>query len=237
MFDLIPALDVSGGRLARLTQGGVELVAEFKGDALAAAEFFASAGATWLHVVDLDLALTGRAANLELLRAIAGLGVSVQSSGGVRTARSVDEALDAGAERVVLSSAALGDRVLFEILVASGGPRVAVGLEVDADRIRSRGVDPVDLPLDETLAWLGRLSLARVIVTAVSRVGGFDGPDLEAVASAAALGRPVVVAGGVSSVEHIESVRNSGAEAVVIGRALLEGRLDLRAALMNEERG
>lgn len=235
-FDVIPALDIAGGRLVRLTQAGVEQVAAFGGDPLAAAESFAAAGVRWLHVVDIDLALTGVAVNLKSLRAISGLGVSVQCSGGIRTAGSIEHALEAGAQRVVLGSSALGDRELTEALVFAGGPRVAVGLEVDADRIQSRGMDPVDLPLDDTLAWLGKLPVARLMVTAVSRVGALEGPDLKAAGAAGALGKPVVVAGGISSVEQIESVRRSGAEAAVIGRAVLDGRLDLRDALILEDR-
>lgn len=201
---------------------------------MAAAQWCVGAGIRWLHVVDIDLALTGLAANLGLLSEIAELGVSIQSSGGIRTAVSIDDALEAGAERVVLSSAALRDRALVETLVSNGGQRLAVGLEVDGDRIRSRGMAPIDLPLEETLAWLKDLPVARFMITAVSRVGALHGPDLGAMNAAAGHGRPVVVAGGISSVEHLDSVRRGGAEAAVIGRAVLEGRLDLRAALARE---
>lgn len=230
-FDLIPALDVAGGRLARLTRGEVESVVAFGGDPLAAAGSMVAAGIRRLHFVDIDLALTGMAANLDLLRAIARLGVAVQSSGGISTARSIGDALDAGADRVVLGSVALRDRELFEVLVFDGGRHVAVGLEVDADRIRARGMASVDLPLEETLAWLSDVPVSRYVVTALPRVGALSGPDLGAVRRILALGKPVVVAGGISSIEHIQSVRREGAEAAVVGRAALEGRLDVRLAL------
>jgi phosphoribosylformimino-5-aminoimidazole carboxamide ribonucleotide (ProFAR) isomerase len=136
-----------------------------------------------------------------------------------------------GADRVVLGSRALVDRVLVTDLTASLGERIAVGLELAGDRVRSRGMEAVDLSLSDTLAWLADTPATRFVVTAVSRVGGLAGPDLAMLDAVAALGRPFIVAGGIASTEDLRSVREAGAEGAIVGRAAMEGGLDLAAAL------
>lgn len=235
MFEVIPAIDVSGGRLARLSARGPVTLPAFGGDPVAAAGAFVSAGVTRLHVVDLDLATGGEARNLGVLGTIAALGaragVPVQASGGAATAGEVQLLLDAGADRAVLGSTALGDRVLVTGLAERLAGRLVIGVETDGDRIRSRGRRPVDLPLTETLAWLGEVSAERFVVTAVPRVGQLSGPDLQGLRAVLALGRPTVGAGGVATTADIRAIRSAGAEGVIVGRAALEGSLDLAAAL------
>ena len=231
MFEVIPAIDVSGGRLARITAEGPATVGTFDGDPVAAAASFVEAGVSRLHVVDLDLATGGEARNLEVVRAIAALGVPVQASGGAATAGEVQLLLDAGADRAVLGSAALSDRVLVAGLAERLAGRLVIGVETDGDRIRARGRRPVDLGRAETLAWLGEVGAERFVVTAVPRVGRLTGPDLESLRAVIALGRPTIGAGGVATAADIRSIRSAGAEGVVVGRAALEGSLDLAAAL------
>jgi phosphoribosylformimino-5-aminoimidazole carboxamide ribotide isomerase len=227
MFEVIPAIDVSGGRLARLTARGPVVVDGFGGDPVGAAAAFVGWGASRLHVVDLDLAVGGEPRNLEVIRAIAGLGVPVQASGGAATADEVEVLLSAGAERAVLGSAALADRVLVTGLAERLGGRLAIGVETDGDRIRSRGRRSVDLPLGETLAWLGETTAQRFVVTAVRRVGQLAGPDVAGLRAVIRLGRPAVAAGGIATERDVEAVRAVGAEAVLVGRAALEGSMDL----------
>jgi phosphoribosylformimino-5-aminoimidazole carboxamide ribotide isomerase len=234
MFEVIPAIDVSGGRLARLTARGPVVVDAFDGDPVAAAAAFVGWGAPRLHVVDLDLAVGGEARNLEVIRAISGLGVPVQASGGAATAGEVQVLLSAGAERAVLGSAALVDRVLVTGLAERLGGRLAIGLETDGDRIRSRGRRSVDLPLDATLEWLGETTAQRFVVTAVRRVGQLVGPDLSGLRAVIRLGRPAVGAGGIATEVDVESLRAVGAEGVLVGRAALEGSMDLAALLAAE---
>jgi phosphoribosylformimino-5-aminoimidazole carboxamide ribonucleotide (ProFAR) isomerase len=230
VFEVIPAIDISHGRLARLTARGPMGVAAFDGDPLAAAAAFLRAGVPRLHVVDLDLATEGAARNLDTIEAIVGLGAPVQVSGGAATSSEVELLLGVGADRAVLGSAALADRVLVAGLVERLGERLAIGVETDGDRIRSRGRRAVDLPLTETLAWLAETSAARFLVTGVARVGGLAGPDLEGLLAVVAMGRPVIGAGGVASLEDLLAIRDAGAEGAIVGRAALEGSLDLAAA-------
>lgn len=231
MFELIPAIDVSGGRLARLTSRGPIAVEAFDGDPLAAGAAFVGAGVPRLHVVDLDLAVDGSATNLVVVAALAGLGVPVQASGGAATESEVDLLLGAGAGRVVLGSAALADHALVERLIERSGDRLAIGVETDGDRIRSRGRRTVDLSLAETLAWLSGTSAHRFVVTEVPRVGALAGPDLDGLRAVLAHGRPTIGAGGIASLADVLAMRDLGAEGAIVGRAALEGSLEPAAVL------
>ncbi|MGZ8606593.1 MAG: 1-(5-phosphoribosyl)-5-[(5-phosphoribosylamino)methylideneamino]imidazole-4-carboxamide isomerase [Actinomycetota bacterium] len=231
-FEVIPALDVAGGRLVRMSAGGAVPVAAFGGDPLAAASAFVEAGATRLHVVDVDLASSGRPSNLDVLRVVCGFGVPVQASGGVATASQADALLGAGAERVVLGSAALADRGAAAALIAALGERACVGVEAAGSAIRPRGGGD-EMPLWETLEWLAGLDVARYLFTEVGRVGALSGPDLDGIwALAMHTRRPVIASGGIRSVEDLRAIAGLGGtvEGAVVGRALQEG-LELRDAL------
>jgi phosphoribosyl isomerase A len=230
-FEVIPAVDVFGGRLARLSDGGVVFAGAFNGDPLAAARSFTDAGARWIHVVDMDLALGGEFRNLGVVAEIAGLGVSVQASGGITGHTEVERALAAGAGRVVLASSALSDRAAAEALLARHRDALAVGIESDRDMIRARARMEVALPLPETMAWLASLDVDRYVHTSVSRVAGLEGPDLDAIRAVIDVtGRPVIASGGIRGPEDLRRVASIGAQGAILGRALYEG-LDLRDAL------
>ena len=231
MFEVIPAIDVVGGALAHLTPDGPIRLDAYGGDPLAAAAAMVEAGAAWLHVVDMDLAFHGEPRNLGVVSAIAELRVPVQAGGGVRTHDEVDLLLDGGAARVVLGSAALADEAGTRELLDTRARRLIVGIEVGDDgRIRSRGRDPVDLPLMETLGWLVAADAPAFLVTAVARVGSSFGPDVAAVKRVVRASRPVLAAGGITSVDHLRALRTAGAAGAVVGRAALEGDLDLAGA-------
>ena len=232
MFEVIPAIDVSAGALTHVTPEGRVPIDAFDGDPVAAAAAMIAAGARWLHVVDMDLAFGGEPRNLDVLSSIAALDASVQAGGGVRTEGHVRALRSAGAARVVLGSAALVDEALTRALLASEGPSLVVGIEIgDQGRIRSRGIDPVDLPLMETLGWLVPAVPSAFLVTAVARVGSTLGPDVASVRRVVRAGRPVFAAGGIGSLDDLRALRAAGAAGAVVGRAALEGSLDLAAML------
>jgi phosphoribosyl isomerase A len=237
-FEVLPAIDVAGGRLARLTSRGPVPVAAFGGDPLAAAAAFVDAGARWLHVVDLDLAFTGDPANTGTVEAVAALGASVQASGGIASSRDVDVMLGAGAARVVLGSAALADREMVGDLATWFGERLAAGVETDGERIRARGRTGVDLDLGSTLSWLRETDVVRIVVTNVARVGALGGPDTAGIrAVATVLGRPVIGAAGIASIENLLGLAAiPGVEGAIVGRALLDGAFGLDAALTAVDR-
>lgn len=231
VFEVIPAIDVSDGALATLTPAGLRPVEAFEGDPLAAAEAAVTAGARWLHVVDMDLAFRGEARNLDVMAEIASLPVAVQAAGGVRDAEEIRALFEAGATRVVLGSAALADAQRATALLSPEGPRLVIGIEVEAGRIRSRGRDPVDLPLLQTLGWLVSAGATSLLVTSISEVGQRSGPDLELVRRVVRAGRPVLAAGGIASVADLRAVRAAGAAGAVVGSAALDGSLDLSTAI------
>ncbi|MEP7060631.1 MAG: HisA/HisF-related TIM barrel protein, partial [Actinomycetota bacterium] len=164
MFQVIPAIDVAGGALAVYTADGPVPVASFDGDPLTAARAYVAAGVRWIHVVDMDLAFDGTPANLGVIKEIAALGVRIQASGGVRDPAVIDGMLAAGASRVVLGSGAFADEGVAQELIAVHGDRLVLGVEVEEGRIRSRGADPVDLELVETLGWLAAAGAKRFLV-------------------------------------------------------------------------
>jgi phosphoribosylformimino-5-aminoimidazole carboxamide ribonucleotide (ProFAR) isomerase len=167
-----------------------------------------------------------------VVRAVAGLGVPVQASGGVTSAAQADVLLSAGAARVVLGSAGLSDRDGAERLISDLGERVCVGIEAEGAEIRPRGGGP-PLPLWDTLVWLHDLDVRRYLFTEVGRVGELAGPDLDGIwALATHTERPVLAAGGIRSIDDLRAIAALGdaVEGAVVGRALHEG-LDLAEAI------
>jgi phosphoribosylformimino-5-aminoimidazole carboxamide ribotide isomerase len=217
-FEVIPALDVAGGRLVRIDRSGAIPVEAFESDPLTAARAFVRAGATRLHLVDVDLARSGEVENLPTLRAVCQLGVPVQASGGVCSRAHVEGLLSAGDEAEVLSR--------------EFGERLVVGIEVDGPVVKPRGSD-VELALVDLREWLARIEVCRYLFTEVGRVGALEGPDLDGIwAFAEYSAVPVLLAGGIRGVDDVRAVAALGGriEGVVIGRALYEG-LGLEEAL------
>ena len=232
-FTLLPAIDLTDGGLGVYTPTGPAPLDAFGGDPLQAARACLAAGARWLHVVDMDLAFGGTETNLEVVRAIAALpGATVQASGGVRSWGEIGVLLAAGASRVVVSSAALlEDDLVAEILARARPGEVVFGIEVADGRILARGAEAVDLELMSTLGWLRTAGAPGFLVTAVGRVGRESGPDTELVRRVARAGVPTIGAGGIRSVADLAAVRDAGAIGAVVGRAAMDGSLDLGEAL------
>jgi phosphoribosylformimino-5-aminoimidazole carboxamide ribotide isomerase len=231
VFEVIPAIDVWRGALVAWSSSGPRPGGTFGGNPVAAATACAEAGARWIHVVDVDLAVDGEPRNLEVLTAIAALGVPVQAAGGVRSAEEIRMLIAAGATRVVLGSAALRDEPLVTGSISAEGNRLAIGIEEADGRIRSRGRDPVDLPLMETLGWVVAAGVSAIVLTSVGRVGDRTGPDLDLVRRVVRAGRPVLAAGGIASLEDLRALRAAGAAGAIVGTAVLQGSLDLAEAI------
>jgi phosphoribosyl isomerase A len=228
-FEVIPAIDLAGGRLARLQDG----LRTGQGDPIETARGFVTAGARWIHVADLDAALHGNPANLHLLERIASLPVAVQAAGGLRP-RGVRQALASGASRAVLGAGALGNLINVRALVAELGHRVGVGLDVRGGSVTPRGHLRPGPSLDSVLPALAEIRPAFVVYTDVDRDGVAAGADLEGLTRVAhAVGVPVLASGGVRSLEDLRSLADVGPLVVgaIVGRALHEGAFTLEEAL------
>ncbi len=237
-FEILPAIDLRGGRVVRLEQGDFRRATTFSDDPVAVARSFADDGARWLHVVDLDGARTGEPAHTEVIREIVEAvrdGAAVEVAGGLRTEASVAAALDAGAARVVVGTAVLREPALAGRLVAAhGGDRIAVALDVRDGLALGEGwrAGAAGIPAVAALATLADQGVTTFEATAIERDGLLGGPNLELLASLVELGRGrVIAAGGVSSVDDIRAVRALGCVGVILGRALYEGGIDLDSAI------
>lgn len=229
-FTVYPAIDVLEGRVVRLLEGRREQVTVEGGDPVAAAERFASAGASWLHLVDLDGAFSGTP-DLALLERTAGAGLPVQVGGGYRSLELVEAALAAGASRVLVGTAALDD-VFLASAVGRFGDRLAVAIDARDGRVSvdgwTRGTEARPAELAKRCAEAG---VSRLVVTATQRDGTLTGPDVELLEEIIAVGLPVVAAGGIATLDHLHTLRNLGCEGAVVGSALWLDRITIADAL------
>jgi phosphoribosylformimino-5-aminoimidazole carboxamide ribotide isomerase len=213
-IEVIPAVDVLGEGAVRLERGAYDSVVERAGEPVALAQRWVAAGAKRIHLVDLDGARSGQV-RPELVRAIAALGVPLQASGGIRSLDDARALLDAGADRVVVGTAAWPDpSPWFEL-----GEALVLALDVRDGEVRTAGwTVGSGIRFGEALALAdGR----RVLVTAIDRDGTLAGPDLDLVRQAVDAGGRVLAAGGIRSVADVVALANAGAEAAIVGRALL----------------
>ncbi|HSL12103.1 MAG TPA: HisA/HisF-related TIM barrel protein [Actinomycetota bacterium] len=232
VFSVLPALDVAGARLAVWTPDGPEPLAAFDGDPLRAAEAARTAGADMIHLVDMDHALRGSPLRTELIEAVTGSGSAVQASGGIADRPTVRAAFDAGADRVVLGSAALTEDAVVASVLGSASPgSVLVGIECRDGAVVARGRGDVELELVSTLGWLTAAGAQGFVVTAIARVGSMSGPDLATIRRVVRAGKPVLAAGGVASLDDLRALRDAGAVGAVVGRAWVDGELDLAEAI------
>jgi phosphoribosylformimino-5-aminoimidazole carboxamide ribotide isomerase len=230
-FEVIPAIDVMGGRIARLRTGDPGTLHVYSGDPVVLAEGFIAQGARWIHFVDLDAAFGSGASNVDLLRQVAGLPVHVQAGGGL-SPQEAETALEAGATRAVIGAASLTDRASVHAALASLGEAVAVGLDVRDGRIVPRGSGVAGGDADEAATWLAAEGCPRVVYTDVSRDGAMRGPDLVGLRALAAVfpGR-IISSGGIRSRDDLDSVEALGIEGAIVGTALYEAGLDLGEVL------
>ena len=230
---MYPAIDVLDGRVVRLEQGSRERVTVEGGDPGAAAARFAAAGASWLHLVDLDGAFAGTP-HLDLVRRVSALGLPVQVGGGYRTVELVAAAIDAGAARVLIGTAALNE-VLLRTAVERFDGALAVAVDARDGRVAVDGWTTSTLTKPRELAErCAAVGVERLVVTATRRDGTLGGPDLALLDEVLGAGLPVVAAGGVSSLADVRVLRDLGCEGAIVGSAIWLGRIDLADAVSLE---
>ncbi len=235
---LLPAVDVKDGKAVRLVQGELQRETSY-GQPLAAALDFQSAGAQWLHLVDLDAAF-GRGSNHEILAEVVGkLDINVELSGGIRDDESLSRALATGCARINLGTAALENPEWTSTVIKQHGEKIAVGLDVRGHTLAARGWTQEGGNLFETLERLDRDGCARYVVTDVAKDGTMQGPNLALLKEvAAATKAPIIASGGVSTLEDIRALRaltEIGIEGSIVGKALYAGAFTMQEALIAAE--
>lgn len=234
-LELLPAVDVAGGKAVRLTQGEAGTEEDF-GHPLEAAKDWINAGAEWIHLVDLDAAF-GRGHNREVIaEVVAAAGdCKIELSGGIRDDASLDAAISLGATRVNLGTAALENPEWTASVISKYGEQIAVGLDVRGTTLAARGWTQEGGDLFEVLARLEDAGCARYVVTDVTKDGTLRGPNLELLKSVMQkTNKPLVASGGISSLEDISALRDLvslGLEGAILGKSLYAGRFTLQQAL------
>ncbi len=233
-LELLPAVDVAGGKAVRLYQGKAGSETSY-GEPLEAALEWQDSGAEWIHLVDLDAAF-GRGSNAEILaEVVRAVDVKVEMSGGIRDEDSLERALATGCVRVNLGTAALEDPEWAASAIGRYGERIAVGLDVRGETLAARGWTREGGNLWEVFTRLEEAGCARYVVTDVTKDGTLHGPNLHLLRDVcAATSRPVVASGGISSLEDIAELRTLvpiGVEGAIVGKALYAGAFSLSDAL------
>jgi phosphoribosylformimino-5-aminoimidazole carboxamide ribotide isomerase len=238
--ELYPAIDLRAGKAVRLLRGDYAAETVYEDDPVAVAASFAADGARWLHVVDLDAALTGEPWNRPIIAsitsAVASSGVQVQAGGGVRSEETADALADAGVGRVVVGSVALEDPPLVRRIAAQQPTAIALDGRHGVAAVHG-WVEATAVSVLDALPQFEDAGVEAVVLTEITRDGTLEGPDFEGLR--AALGRtalPIIASGGVGSVQDLRALADLEVDGrhlagVIVGRALYEGRFQVATAL------
>ena len=232
---MIPAIDLKNGRCVRLLQGEAAAETVYSNAPAAMARSFEDAGAKRLHLVDLDGAFQGKGANLASIRAILkNISIPVQLGGGLRNAENIEQMLELGVSSVIVGTMAVKNPdVLEEVIQRFSGEQVILGIDARDRKVSIEGwqegteIDDVEF----ALRWK-KLGIQRIVFTDIARDGMLTGPNLEALGDfARRTGLKIVASGGVSSMEDLEllkTLEEDGVDQVISGKAIYEGKLDLK---------
>ncbi len=234
-MDILPAIDLIDGQCVRLVQGQYDKQITYKDDPAAQARDFAEAGSTWLHIVDLDGAKAGRPVNTNSIKAIidADVPLKIEVGGGIRDEAAITELLEIGVERVIIGTRAINDFPWFSQMAEKYPKRLVLGLDARGSKLAVEGwLTDGELNIVDFAKNADNLPMAAIIYTDISKDGMLAGPNLERTKQLVeAVSTPVVAAGGVTSIDDVKNLINTGVAGAVIGRTLYEGNLDLKDAI------
>lgn len=233
---VIPAIDLKDGRCVRLRQGDMADETVYSDDVTEVARRWQQQGAGLIHVVDLNGAVDGEPKNLPHIESVMNaVRVKVQVGGGIRTIDTVRRYLNAGVSRVVLGTAALTNRALLDLACQEFPQRIVLGLDARDGRIAVKGWTTVsDVKAIDLLKELSGCAIAAVVYTDIARDGMLNGPNIPALKEVVECSSfPVIASGGITRLEDLQAVRSLGPkiEGAIVGKALYDGKLDLRAAV------
>jgi phosphoribosylformimino-5-aminoimidazole carboxamide ribotide isomerase len=222
------------GKCVRLYQGDYNRETVFSENPLEVALKWQSLGAPRIHLVDLDGAAAGDVVNIEIIETIANaVLVPTQLGGGVRTLETISRLLKMGVERVILGTAAVENADLIEKACRKYAESIIVSIDARGGQVATRGwLQATQLKAASLAQDMVRLGVRRFIYTDIAQDGTLSGPNYHAITELIeAINRPVIAAGGISSLEHLKALRRIGAEGAIIGKALYTGDIDLKQAL------
>ena len=232
---LIPAIDLKNGRCVRLLQGEAAAETVYSDDPAAMARSFEDAGAKRLHLVDLDGAFLGKGANLASIRSILkNISIPVQLGGGLRTAENIEQMFEIGVSSVIVGTMAVKNPdVLEDVIQRFSGEKIILGIDARNRKVSIEGwqegteIDDVEF----ALRW-EKLGIQRIVFTDIARDGMLSGPNMEALRDfARRTGLKIVASGGISSMDDLEKLKTlevDGVDQVISGKAIYEGKLDLK---------
>jgi phosphoribosylformimino-5-aminoimidazole carboxamide ribotide isomerase len=231
---VIPAIDLIGGKCVRLIQGDYDRQINYEDDPVKQAKQFIAAGAGWLHIVDLEAAKLGKPVNTDSVRAICALGqLKVELGGGIRDEDAIRQTLEIGVERVIIGTKAVSDFDRFGQMAGQFPGKLVLGLDARGLKLATDGwTQDSRQNLLDFAADAAKLPLAAIIYTDIERDGMLTGPNLERTkALVQAVDIPVIASGGVKEITDIKTVAKVGVAAVIVGRSLYEGTLNLADAI------
>ncbi len=240
-MQVIPAIDLRGGKCVRLYQGDYAQETVYSDDPLETALRWVGMGAQRLHIVDLDGARAGSSANLDAVRRIAATaGVPVHLGGGIRSADAAQTAIDAGVERIMLGTAAVENAELVRTLLGRfGAKRIIVSVDAKDGRVALRGWTQSSGTLAaELVADMAQMGVKRILYTDISRDGTLTEPNFDGIHALVQQGGVrLLAAGGIARLAHLQRLAALGVEAAIVGRAIYTGDIDLRKAIRVVEQG
>ena len=238
-MQIYPAIDLKNGQCVRLKQGRFDDVTSYGDDPVQRAKIWEEAGATYIHVVDLDGARTGNSYNLEAIKKIvAAVNVPVQTGGGIRSMRDIEQRIDAGVSRVIIGTAAVNNPELVKEAVRVYGDKIAVGIDASKGMVATDGWEKIsDVPAIELCKKMAEIGVKTVVYTDISKDGMMSGPNIESTKELVEeSGIDIIASGGVSTMSDLEGVESINTQGVIIGKALYQGALDLKEIIERFEK-
>lgn len=231
---IFPAIDIKDGTCVRLSKGDINTVEQVASDPIETAKSFKEAGASWIHVVDIDGAFSGKRVNSEIVIEIAKQsGLKVEVGGGIRTMQDIDFYIENGVDRVILGSVALSNQQLVVDAVKKYGYKVAIGIDARNGKVAAEGwvkdseVDYIDLALK-----MEKAGVKCIIFTDIARDGMLSGPNIEQLMELDdATTCNIIASGGVTNIYDIKKLRDAGIYGAICGRSIYRGTLDLKEAI------
>jgi phosphoribosylformimino-5-aminoimidazole carboxamide ribotide isomerase len=228
---IYPAIDILNGHCVRLYKGDYGKVTKYSDDPVKTALTFKEAGASHIHIVDLDGAKTGKSENIEVIKRICKeTGLSVQTGGGVRTIKRIRELAAANADRIILGTAAIKNPSLVQEAVKEFGKKIVVGIDARNGFVSTDGwTSDSGKDAIETALFMQSLGVQSIVYTDISRDGTLKGPNLDALKEMIEeTDMYVVASGGIKDMEDIRKVKETGAYGVITGKAIYEGKIHLK---------